>query len=53
MQTKPCTLGKRHKWNFKNNRIVQTHSSHTVRISNRGLYECACGAKKIGDYRPN
>jgi hypothetical protein len=46
---KPCTLGKRHKWEFVHNQITETHGLTTVRISKRGVYRCACGVHKFGN----
>lgn len=46
---KPCTLGKRHKWVFALNRIVQSGGPSTIRISKRGVYRCECGAQKFGE----
>lgn len=46
---KACTLGKRHKWAFIKNVITTTHGIRTASISSRGLYRCACGARKHGE----
>lgn len=52
---KPCTLGKRHKWEFVKSvtsRKVRVSAQGTaVRLSLRGLYQCQCGEKKLGDPR--
>lgn len=45
---KACTIGKRHKWAFVCNRIRTTYSAFSARISKVGIYECACGQKKVG-----
>lgn len=46
--TKPCSIGPRHAWmwvkNVTNSQIGGRSASFTL----RGLYRCACGAKKIG-----
>lgn len=46
---KPCTLGKRHKWAFVKNVVTQYQQGSTVRISQRGKYQCECGARKLGE----
>lgn len=48
-KTKPCTLGPRHKWEFVRNKTFTTATLHTRTLSVRGVYKCACGAKKIGE----
>jgi hypothetical protein len=45
---KPCTLGKRHAWVHAHDQVVQSGGPSTIRISKRGVYLCACGAKKLG-----
>lgn len=45
---KPCTLGKRHKWVFVKNVTTRTSTLHTMTISGRGVYRCACGERKYG-----
>ncbi|MHA4952210.1 hypothetical protein [Acinetobacter pittii] len=45
---KKCTLGSRHKWEHVKNVQLQTQTSRTVTLSLKGLYKCACGAKKYG-----
>ncbi len=47
-KTKPCTLASRHRWTFIHNRVCQSISGNSVHISKRGVYSCACGAKKLG-----
>lgn len=46
---KPCTEGKRHKWLFQRNRIIETYGPGYANISKRGVYRCACGEKKLGE----
>ncbi|WP_315080307.1 hypothetical protein [Acinetobacter guillouiae] len=52
---KKCTLGPRHKWNFKKNVDVTTGSisatSSRLSFSKKGLYTCECGARKYGEYQ--
>lgn len=45
---KPCTLGNRHSWQFRGNVTTTQRSGQTARISKRGIYRCACGARKHG-----
>lgn len=45
---KSCTLGKRHKWSFVCNQVRTTYSGSCARISKVGIYQCACGQKKVG-----
>ena len=45
---KKCTLGSRHKWEHIKNVQIHTQTARTVSISLKGLYKCACGAKKYG-----
>lgn len=45
---KKCTLGSRHKWQYVKNVQLQTQTARTVTLSLKGLYTCACGAKKYG-----
>jgi hypothetical protein len=45
---KTCTLGKRHTWTFSHNVIIQQQNGRSIRISKRGLYNCACGATNKG-----
>lgn len=47
--TKPCTIGKRHKWTFVNNQTVTSGTLTTIRLSLKGLYRCECGEKKFGE----
>lgn len=50
MATLPCTLMRRHKWSFVKN-VTRTYpNGRTVQVSTRGLYKCACGARKYGEY---
>ena len=52
---KPCTLGKRHKWEFvksiTSQKVHLSAKGTTVQLSMRGLYRCQCGEKKLGDAR--
>lgn len=49
---KPCTLGKRHTWTYSHNYIQHRHIGPRVsKLSLRGVYHCACGAKKFGEAR--
>ena len=49
---KPCTLGKRHKWEFVRTVISQkvrvSAKGTTATLSMRGVYQCPCGEKKLG-----
>lgn len=45
---KPCTLGKRHKWDFVKNTMVRRETIHTVHLAQVGIYACACGLRKQG-----
>lgn len=45
---KVCTIGRHHKWSFVCNQIRTTYSGASARISKVGIYECACGQKKVG-----
>lgn len=55
MSANPCSLGKRHKWEFVRNVTSSAITFRVVgsfaRISKKGLYKCACGATKHGDAR--
>ncbi len=42
---KPCTLGKRHKWEWRRNKIV---TDGGYRVSLIGIYRCACREVKYG-----
>ncbi len=53
MSTQPCSVGKRHKWEFVKNVILTTHGIRTASISQRGLYRCECGARKHGQMDMN
>lgn len=57
MSLAPCTNGPRHKWEFVKNVNVGSMSvtaRGTVgRFSLKGLYRCACGAKKHGQFNHN
>ena len=46
---KPCTLGKRHRWQFVKNVIQVTNGVRTARVSQRGIYRCECGSRKYGE----
>ena len=48
---KKCTVGPRHKWQFKNNVELASISKTTARISLKGLYVCACGTSKYGEHQ--
>lgn len=50
---KPCTIGKRHRWTFVRNVVTRYQSGRTVRLSQRGLYRCECGAAKYGEMDMN
>lgn len=45
---KQCTTGKRHKWSFIKTQIRTTYTGSSARISMVGIYQCACGQKKVG-----
>lgn len=47
-KTKPCALETRWRWTFVRNRICTYTNGGSARISLRGVYRCACGAKTIG-----
>lgn len=46
---KPCTEGKRHKWDFVRNHNCRTESLRSIGWTLRGLYKCKCGALKYGE----
>lgn len=46
--TKPCPLGQRHTWVWGKNVTNAQIGGRSARFTLRGLYRCACGAKKIG-----
>lgn len=53
MSTAPkCTLGPKHKWAWQkdvtNVTMKITERSTTKKFSRRGVYLCACGAKRQG-----
>ena len=48
---KKCTVGNRHKWEFLKNIKCTMMSGRSIRISLKGLYQCACGAKKHGEHQ--
>ena len=48
---KPCTLGKRHRWQFVKNAIQVTNGVRTAKVSQRGIYRCECGSRKYGEAR--
>ena len=50
---KPCTLAKRHAWTFVRNRICTNINGSSAQISQRGVYRCKCGARKLGEPRIN
>lgn len=54
---KPCTLAARHAWtwqkNVKQTRGVLSARSHSVTISLRGVYACACGERLVGQPSSN
>lgn len=45
---KKCTLKIRHKWVYVGNVQVTTQTARTLSIGFKGLYKCACGARKYG-----
>lgn len=47
----PCPLGPRHKWEHRGDHQVRTQTSQAIRLSLKGVYHCACGAKKFGTPR--
>lgn len=53
MKNKPCAFGKRHKWVHSHNKVFQTGSGAWVRVSLMGVYRCACGEMKKGEYVPD
>lgn len=54
-KTPACTVGAKHTWKFVRNGAQAKSTSgmdgHSMIISVRGLYKCACGATRIG--QPN
>ena len=52
-KTKPCALGKRHKWTWVKNVTKTTQVGRSVHIAAKGRYKCECGATKIGEYSHN
>lgn len=46
--TKPCTTGPRHSWGWVKNVANTQVGGRSVKVTLRGLYRCACGAKKTG-----
>lgn len=47
----PCTKAAKHSWDWSHNARVTTSTLHTKTLSLRGVYRCACGARKYG--QPN
>lgn len=47
----PCTKGPKHKWEFVRNKEVMHSTPTTMSITLKGVYRCACGARKLGDFR--
>lgn len=45
---KPCTIGKRHSWNFVKNVVSAKLNGRCGVVSKRGFYRCECGATKYG-----
>lgn len=54
-KTKPCTLGPRHKWQWAkdvtNIKISITEKATRKHVSRRGVYNCECGATRVGAAR--
>lgn len=54
-KVKPCSISSKHKWEFVNNvtlkDVTYGATGTQVKIRFRGLYKCACGAKRIGQMR--
>lgn len=50
---KACTNGPRHKWTWLKNTTSAQVSSRSASFSMRGLYRCACGARKAGEPNHN
>jgi hypothetical protein len=52
---KPCTVGKRHTWEWVKDTTTQSLQSGLsgarMSIARRGIYKCACGERKYGDPR--
>ena len=48
---KPCTEGARHKWEHSYNIIKKYVNGSHATLSKKGVYLCACGAKKYGEPR--
>ncbi|WP_169304622.1 hypothetical protein [Halopseudomonas bauzanensis] len=49
---RPCTLGKRHSWQYQQDVKITRVNGRSAQISLRGLYQCECGAKKYGGPSP-
>lgn len=45
---KPCTQGARHTWAWLKNVTNSQIGGRGASFSLRGVYRCACGAKKVG-----
>lgn len=50
---KPCTKGPRHSWAWEKNVFTSQIGTRSATLSLKGIYVCACGAKKVGDHNPN
>ncbi len=46
---KPCTQGPRHKWTWLKNTTSSLIGGRGASFSLRGIYRCACGARKVGE----
>lgn len=46
---KPCTAGRKHKWEWVTDTTIKTSPSPgMVRFSRKGVYKCTCGLRKYG-----
>lgn len=52
---KKCTKGKRHRWTFVKNVLIEktrvSRKAITVEINTCGLYRCQCGSEKFAETR--
>lgn len=46
---KKCTLGPRHKWKWVKNTTQGQVGGRGISLSLRGIYQCPCGTKKVGN----
>jgi len=46
-----CTKGIRHKWKHVRNKEYVSQGFNSMSMTVRGIYQCECGAKKVGEYQ--